>query len=474
MLIYLPQRYTWPFLLVILLFTWTTTSSVAGELRDFEIEVIEEDLQTLDKKLWRIGKRLSSKPDDEKLKADLLALEQKEQELRSKLRVLQISRLVGELAGPDWESASAGLVDMYDDSPEDTVGALSATIQTSGKDTYSINTRIAITLAAVRDGWVGSKEQRDALIHLTSSVNYDDPEFRSAVDEAIANYRNEVDAQGTTRLEQATAKERQGFEDLVAGRFDAAIAAFQEAESIYPSFHQVYEIARVLEKRRNDLKDEEARRRVLEHIVSELAWEAPDDLLARLKAQLEGAPAGVPAERYEIGFYSLNVSQAEHDKVKDFLTGQGYRVIQGAKLDERPAWLSTHSTVLFYDERSNDRAGQIALSLRDLLDWRFAVRRGAGLGVSKGKEQWTFFVHYIVESRHPAIRTGIIGLERASNILTVAGYRKRGQITTDDQEFAEAVGKFQTDHGLTFDGILGPKTAAALKQLEKKLELKKR
>jgi hypothetical protein len=49
------------------------------------------------------------------------------------------------------------------------------------------------------------------------------------------------------RSERAAMLERLGFEALLAGNLDSAINTFQAAEAAYPTFHQVYEIARYLD-----------------------------------------------------------------------------------------------------------------------------------------------------------------------------------------------------------------------------------
>ena len=84
----------------------------------------------------------------------------------------------------------------------------------------------------------------------------------------------------------ASRREREGFELLLAGRYDSAIAAFAAAEAAYPTYHQVYEIGRLLRRNRNELADPATRGRIIRQIVDEYAWGAPEDLLSQLRAQV--------------------------------------------------------------------------------------------------------------------------------------------------------------------------------------------
>lgn len=88
-----------------------------------------------------------------------------------------------------------------------------------------------------------------------------------------------------SRLERASQQEREGFEHLLAGRYDAAIESFERAETIYPSFHSVYEISRLLRRERIQLDDPAGRSRVLLQIADNFSWGAPDDLLKKLREE---------------------------------------------------------------------------------------------------------------------------------------------------------------------------------------------
>jgi hypothetical protein len=78
----------------------------------------------------------------------------------------------------------------------------------------------------------------------------------------------------------AGAKEREGFDNMLAGKFDAAILAFGEAEAVYPSYHSVYEIGRLLQNRRNDLSDAAGRKEVFQRIAD--LYLVPSDIRRKL------------------------------------------------------------------------------------------------------------------------------------------------------------------------------------------------
>jgi len=84
----------------------------------------------------------------------------------------------------------------------------------------------------------------------------------------------------------ASELERQGFERLLARDFEGARRAFEAAERSYPSFHQVYEIAHLLQREQARLHSPEVQKRVLARIVADHSWKAPADLLAAIEQSL--------------------------------------------------------------------------------------------------------------------------------------------------------------------------------------------
>ena len=97
------------------------------------------------------------------------------------------------------------------------------------------------------------------------------------------NLEKEQTASESTKDKKAALKfETQGFTYLLAGEFDKAITAFNKAEISFPSFHQVYEIGRLLRKERDSLDDPEKRRQVYQQIVN-MDYGAPKEMIDQLK-----------------------------------------------------------------------------------------------------------------------------------------------------------------------------------------------
>ncbi|MCB9088260.1 MAG: WD40 repeat domain-containing protein [Calditrichae bacterium] len=89
-----------------------------------------------------------------------------------------------------------------------------------------------------------------------------------------------------SKAEMASWKEREGFEYLIKDDFVAAQRAFLEAEQLYPGYHQVYEIARLLRVDGVKAKTEADRKIIYETIILKLSYRAPGDLLEQLRAKL--------------------------------------------------------------------------------------------------------------------------------------------------------------------------------------------
>ncbi len=88
----------------------------------------------------------------------------------------------------------------------------------------------------------------------------------------------------SNRLQAAQAKEREGFQNLVSGNYGAAAAAFQAAENAYPSYHNVYELARFIRSSQSQMNDPEEKRQVFKTIVGRFSYGAPPDLWKQVVA----------------------------------------------------------------------------------------------------------------------------------------------------------------------------------------------
>jgi tetratricopeptide (TPR) repeat protein len=86
-----------------------------------------------------------------------------------------------------------------------------------------------------------------------------------------------------TKLGQVTELERLGFQSLVNGDYNQALNYFQQAESVYPTFHNVYEITNLLQANEAKLTDIAVQKKIAKRIVEEYAWKAPQDELQILR-----------------------------------------------------------------------------------------------------------------------------------------------------------------------------------------------
>ncbi len=114
-------------------------------------------------------------------------------------------------------------------------------------------------------------ETGDALKPVTEQVTDDSLKKEETVSELPRDFK------------AALKFETQGFTYLLAGEFDNAITAFNKAEISFPSYHQVYEISRLLRKEKANLDNPEKRRQIYLKIVNEMSYGAPPEMLDQLK-----------------------------------------------------------------------------------------------------------------------------------------------------------------------------------------------
>lgn len=85
-------------------------------------------------------------------------------------------------------------------------------------------------------------------------------------------------------LQIASDKEREGFLNLINGNYGNAISAFEASENAYPTYHQVFELSKLIRSRQQDLNDPAKRKTVFQLIVSNYSYGSPPDLLEQIKA----------------------------------------------------------------------------------------------------------------------------------------------------------------------------------------------
>lgn len=93
-----------------------------------------------------------------------------------------------------------------------------------------------------------------------------------------------------------------------------------------------------------------------------------------------------------VGIYSLNKPNL-HNLTVEYFKQTGYTIDSDWKLTRKPSWLSLEPAVFYYSEKSKGRAMSLAKALNDITNLKLTAKRGAGLGVSKGLEDKTFYIH---------------------------------------------------------------------------------
>ncbi|OPX95052.1 MAG: hypothetical protein A4E58_02338 [Syntrophorhabdus sp. PtaB.Bin006] len=84
------------------------------------------------------------------------------------------------------------------------------------------------------------------------------------------------------RLRSASSHEAAAFEALIAGDYQKALSEFEAAESVYPTFHQAYEISRLLRQNLNTMGESKNKKDVLKKIIAQYSYGAPSQYLQKL------------------------------------------------------------------------------------------------------------------------------------------------------------------------------------------------
>ena len=92
----------------------------------------------------------------------------------------------------------------------------------------------------------------------------------------------------STRPSTAKGWESIGFDNINARDIESAIAAFTEAEKLWPDYHNVSEIRRLLVRKRQDLKDPDSKTwsEVYETILRDLSWGMPAAARQEMQSRL--------------------------------------------------------------------------------------------------------------------------------------------------------------------------------------------
>lgn len=98
---------------------------------------------------------------------------------------------------------------------------------------------------------------------------------------------------------------------------------------------------------------------------------------------------------FVIGLYSLRPQENRKAAIKRYINDKNFVFDSEYDYSYKQSWMANRSTVFYYSKLSKIHADQMAKDLGSLTGLIFDVRMGAGLGVQKGKEAVTFFIHYV-------------------------------------------------------------------------------
>lgn len=118
------------------------------------------------------------------------------------------------------------------------------------------------------------------------------PQQRQMIEQKI----NEIDYELTPSFNKGTSLndyneavkwERVGFENVLSRQLEEAIIAFENAETIYPGFHQVYEIRNYLSSIKDTRTERDDRfwQEINATLVREYGWKMPRDIAAELRSR---------------------------------------------------------------------------------------------------------------------------------------------------------------------------------------------
>ncbi len=98
---------------------------------------------------------------------------------------------------------------------------------------------------------------------------------------------------------------------------------------------------------------------------------------------------------YEVAVYSYKCPARNLQQAAAYFTNNGYRMPDTASLDIKPSWFASAPTVFYYDKDNEIKARTFAAGLNRVTGLQFATVRGAGFGVPKEVQPYTFKIHLV-------------------------------------------------------------------------------
>lgn len=99
--------------------------------------------------------------------------------------------------------------------------------------------------------------------------------------------------------------------------------------------------------------------------------------------------------QYLVTIYGFEITPDDEKRLLELFKEAGYSAtIGGTYSKARPTWMAATPTLLYYSNESKEKAMQCRDWLIKNTRLKWAIQRGNGLGVIKGQEANTFFVHF--------------------------------------------------------------------------------
>jgi len=174
------------------------------------------------------------------------------------------------------------------------IGYLYLTFQT-----YNLNERRKVLkneiteLELIKTRMTNEAKVKDTIINLQDKIisqSSDTSTVNKGLELNIENNKTKsnyfvITKKENSSIEKAIFFENEGFNYLIEKDINNAVISFKKSENSYNGFHQVYEIAKYLEKNKDKLstKDSELWKEVYLTILTDFSWRMPNDIKLKFK-----------------------------------------------------------------------------------------------------------------------------------------------------------------------------------------------
>ncbi|MGS2718852.1 hypothetical protein ACVBE9_11805 [Eionea flava] len=126
---------------------------------------------------------------------------------------------------------------------------------------------------------IAKTENNDALIKKVEAIEKNASRELAQVQQSSTNIKL-IENRSVSKLAASTA-ERAGFQAILDRNIDVAISQFQSARKIWPEYHNVAELEKVLSNNKQNLTNENAWIDLEQLILQKYSWGMPEDIRRR-------------------------------------------------------------------------------------------------------------------------------------------------------------------------------------------------